>query len=99
MGIGVGCIGLSVEEFCRLGVTEFSYIYKHYTEAEAYKQRDKWERTRTLAAICIQPYSKRSLKPKDVLPLPWDSEQKSVRTETVGKDEAMKMFEKLMQKM
>ena len=36
------------------------------------QEREAWERTRILAAICIQPHVKKKITPKQLLPLPWD---------------------------
>lgn len=34
--------------------------------------RDGWERTRFLATAMLQPYSKRQLRPVDILQFAWD---------------------------
>lgn len=40
--------------------------------------RDAWERTRFLATAMLQPYSKRQLRPTDVLRFEWDSHEPDV---------------------
>lgn len=54
-----------------------------------------WERIRTLTTICIQPYSKITLKPKDILP--WDK-KKRMQAERISKKEATERFEKLLRR-
>lgn len=39
--------------------------------------RDSWERTRTFAAICIQPHVRKKITPRQLLPLPWDKKTES----------------------
>ena len=43
-------------------------------EAERDKRRDDWERTRMLATLLLQPYSKKPLKPENVMLFTWDNE-------------------------
>lgn len=39
------------------------------------QNREAWERTRILAAICIQPHVKKRVTPKQLIPLPWDKKK------------------------
>lgn len=72
MGIAVGCIGMSFDDFCRCYYDEFDAIWRAWKDAEEARTRDAWERTRLLAAITIQPHVKRKLTPQKLVPLPWD---------------------------
>ena len=38
------------------------------------RQREAWERARTVAAICIQPHVRKKITPRQLLPLPWDKD-------------------------
>ena len=42
---------------------------------------------------CLQPHSKKNLKPKDVLPLPWDEKYKP-KKEIATKEHIQKVLEK-----
>lgn len=67
-------------------------------------ERSAWERMRMLATICVQPYSKKRLKATELMRFPWDEEKSSPsrpqqRGGDVSKEEALKRFETLVQKM
>ncbi len=99
MGIAVGCIGMPFNDFCRLTPEEFSYIYKAYSEREESQYRDRWERLRMLGTMVLQPYTKKSLKPKDVLTLPWDNDMSNKpKTPVLSKEEALKRFKELVKR-
>ncbi len=97
LGIGIGCIGMSYDDFCRCEYDEFTSIYNAWKEARENQNREFWEQTRLLAAISIQPYTKKKITPQQLIPLPWDHE-KSGKTETVQmtKEERMDRFRKLI---
>ena len=76
LGVAVGCIGLSLEEFGKLYFEEFESICKAWREKNEAQEREAWERTRILAAICIQPHVKKKITPRQLIPLPWDKEQR-----------------------
>lgn len=95
LGIAVGCIGMSIEDFCRCTPLEFESIYNAWHEHEESVIQEEWERVRLATTILLQPNSKKRLYPKDVMKLPWDTEK---RLSVVDKDEARKRFEKIMKK-
>ena len=64
---------MPLEEFSRLYFDEFESICKAWREMKDAQEREAWERTRILAAICIQPHVKEKITPTRLLPLPWDS--------------------------
>ncbi|WP_302612343.1 hypothetical protein [uncultured Muribaculum sp.] len=74
--MAVGCIGLSLDDFCKLGYGEFESICKAWREMREDECRDAWERARTVAAISIQPHIKKKITPVQLLPLPWDKKTK-----------------------
>lgn len=76
MGIALGCIGLSFDDFCRLDYEEFENICGAWHEHAETAYRGDWERMRVLASICIQPHVKKTVTPKKLLPLPWDNARK-----------------------
>ena len=75
MGVAVGCIGLSLDDFSNCDYDEFEAICKAWREMTEGKNREAWERTRITAAICIQPHCKKKITPKQLLPLPWDKKR------------------------
>lgn len=50
------------------------------------QNRQEWERTRILAAISIQPHTKKKITPKQLIPLPWDKKK-----HTADRSEAPKL--------
>lgn len=58
--------------------------------------KEAWEQTRMLMLYSIVPHSKKSLRPEDVLSLPWDqSKQKEVRSKdaALSQEEFNKLIE------
>ncbi|WP_135472775.1 hypothetical protein [Duncaniella freteri] len=69
----MGCIGMSRNDFEECTPSEFSGIYEAWSHREERLERGRWERTRMECLCLLQPYSKRTLKPKDVMNFPWDN--------------------------
>ena len=87
---------MSYEDFCRCEVNEFTAIYNAWKESRESQMRDSWEQTRILAAIMIQPYSKKKITPRQLIPLPWDTDKDNTLNEPVlTKEERMKRFMKV----
>lgn len=76
LGIALGCIGLSYDDFCNLYQQEFAAVNKAWYQQQEALQQGEWERTRILAAISIQPHVKKKLTPEKLLPLPWDGKRR-----------------------
>lgn len=74
LGVGVGCIGLSFDDFCLLLPGEFEAICDQWQQMRQADRQSDWERTRISAAIGIQPHVKNRVTPRQLLPLPWDEE-------------------------
>lgn len=72
LGIAVGRIGMSFDDFCGCDYAEIEAIVTAWREGEEERMRGEWERLRTLAAIAIQPHVKKKITPRQLLPLPWD---------------------------
>lgn len=100
MGVAVGCIGMSVDDFCACEYDEFESICKAWGEMNEGRTHDAWERTRVSAAICIQPHVKGRMTPEKLLPLPWD--KKSTRKKKVPaltRAEDKKRFDDLLSRL
>lgn len=99
MGIALGHVGMSLDDFCRCTPVEFEHIYKAYSEQAEAEFRDRWERMRLLATIVIQPHVKKKLTAKKLLHLPWDDAvKKEANTPQVSKEEALDRFKQLIKK-
>lgn len=72
--MAVGCIDMSLDDFCRCYVEEFEAICRAWSEMREYESRADWERVRILASIIVSPYVKGDVHPQRLLPMPWDKE-------------------------
>lgn len=77
MGIALGCIRLTYDDFCKMDFEEFAAVYKAYAEQRDTDFKDEWQRMRLLAAIVIQPHlaKNRKITPEKLLPFPWDKKR------------------------
>lgn len=99
LGVAIGCIGMSFEDFEAVTPDEFRAIHRLYMQREESRLHDEWERIRTHATIIVQSFSKKKLEAKKILHFPWDGkvERKSKLREAPRSDKAR--FEKLVEKM
>lgn len=95
LGMAVGCIGMSHDDFCKCTFEEFESICKIWREMTERQSRDTWERARTIATIIIQPHVKKKITPQQLLPLPWDKEKQNHQSEApeLTAEEKRKRFE------
>ncbi len=98
MGIAIGNIGMSYDDFMWADFEEFQCIYDAWRESQEELARDEWERARTVAFICIGPYVSKNTSVKDILHLPWDNETESERNAYIGKEEAKSRLIDIMKK-
>lgn len=100
MGVALGCIGLSYDDFCRLDFDEFAAIVKSYAEQRDADIRGEWERMRLLATIAVQPHlaKGKSITPEKLLPLPWDSRKKKAEGPKITAEQQRKRMEDLAKK-
>lgn len=94
MGIALGLIKLSYDDFCRLTPTEFEHIYKAYNDKEDADYKDAWGRMRLAATVLLQPHAKRKIVPEKVIIFPW--EKKKSNKPAISKEQDKARFEKLM---
>lgn len=96
LGIALGCMGMSMNDFGRCTPYEFSAIYKAWQEREQRQERESWEQTRFLACCMLQPHSKRKLLPSDVCRFSWEKRWKDDREKVVSTrdrfDEIVKLW-------
>lgn len=87
---------MSRYEFERMTPEEFGEVYKAYYKKWDMENRERWERTRTLAALILQPYLKKGVTPREILPLLWDKgPDKWKEAQTLTKEEQKRRFEEL----
>lgn len=103
MGIALGCIRLSYDDFCKLDFEEFAAVYKAYAEQRDTDFKDNWQRMRLLATIVIQPHldKRHKVTPEKLLPFPWDRakvEAKKKRKEITPEQQRRRM-ENLVRKL
>lgn len=74
MGLALGSMGMSLDDFCRLTPREMEQAWRqwHRTHVE-----EPWERTRLTALCLLQPWSKKKLRATDVMAFPWDTPRRS----------------------
>lgn len=72
MGLALGCIGMSMDDFCRCTPSEFRAVYGGWRDMAEGLRREAWERTRMECLCSLQPYSKKRLAAEDIMRFAWD---------------------------
>lgn len=75
--------------------SEAEAVCKAYNEFCDKRNRDEWERARTLACIVVQPHVRRKLTPSSLLTFPWDNEHKHTAEIASKEDDRMQFAETL----
>lgn len=95
LGIALGCLRLSYDDFCRLTPGEFQAAYDAWNDEETAEWHAEWERTRMLAAIVIQPHVKSKITPQRLLPFPWEKPERKHAGPQPTKEEDLERFKRL----
>lgn len=91
---------MSYGDFCNCTFGEFESILEAWREMTEGCSRDSWERTRTLAAICIQPHTRKKLTPRQLLPFPWDMKHMPKKeAPRLSAEEQRMRFERLVRRL
>lgn len=61
-------------------------------------ERSAWERMRIAAAVDIQPHIKKRITPRELLPFPWDKEDKP-KPVILSKEEDRKRVQELLERL
>lgn len=93
MGLALGCVGMSLDDFERCTPSEFRAVFDAWQQRQERDERRNWEQVRFLATASLQPYSKKTLKPTDVVTFPWDAKSSSAVTKGTSSYERMKEIE------
>lgn len=104
LGIAMGCMGMSMDDFCRCTPLEFYEAYDAWNHQEELREQAAWERIRMLCLCTLQPYSQKQLKATDVMRFPWDDEDKEPsssrsRENELSHEELMERYRKARERM
>ena len=69
-------LGLSYDELYDLTPRSFSNKFLGFNNYNTQLLQDSWEQTRLIIHSTLSPHSKKKLKPKEILPFPWDEKNK-----------------------
>ena len=94
IGLALGCIGMSLNDFSRCTPEEFRSIFDNWHERQESQIKESWEQIRIICLCVLQPHSKKTLSAKEVLSFPWDEKSKiDNRASNLSNDEILKRFE------
>ena len=88
MSLGVGCVGMGVQDFLLCTPYEFRSIYDRWRQLMDEERRERWEQARMMCLCQLQPWSKRPLKASDVMRFPWDEDEEKKQEHTPEPDHA-----------
>ena len=94
LGIAMGCIGMSMDDFCRCTPSEFYAAYEAWNEMQTSRERGRWERIRMQCLCSMQPYSKSKLTPHDIMRFPWEDKHlpQVEKKEKLSREEIMDRY-------
>lgn len=92
----MGCMGMSMDDFCRCAPSEFYAAYEAWSEMRQREEQGMWERMRMQCLCSLQPYSKSKLTPRDIMRFPWEAkiEERGVKSEELSHEELMERYRK-----
>lgn len=67
---------MTLADVYSLDMEELNAIIQAWAKKEESHYRDRWERIRFLAHCVLTPYSKKKLKPTDIIRFEWDTTEK-----------------------
>lgn len=86
---------MSLEDFERCTPFEFNAIAEQWHEHQERVSRAGWEQTRFLATAILQPYSKKALKPADIVRFSWDETVNAVPKGTSSRERMEEVAKRL----
>ena len=86
-------MGMSRQDFEHCTPSEFTKIVEEYRSREETAYRAGWEQTRVQVISVINLFSKHSLSPEKVFPLPWDKGAEKIREVPKGTSSLERMRE------
>lgn len=99
MGVAVGQMGLSVNEWLNLTPVEFDAVWQAWNTAAENEFKARWEQTRTIAYTIARQNDVKNKIPTPVrfMPFPWDAEKQS-KPVTLTREEQEARFRYLAEK-
>lgn len=94
MGIALGCIGISMQDFERCTPSEFKAIFDAWNGGCERIERSEWERVRMSCLCSLQPYSKKKLRPADIMEFPWEKQLVKTQRHDETREEVNARYEK-----
>ena len=76
-------MGLKLDDFLEMDRDEFEAACESFADHEERQERDRWERTRLLGLMAVQPWCKKRMTAEQLLPLPWDRREEAREPEHV----------------
>lgn len=92
MGIALGCIGMSMQDFERCTPSEFHTVFDAWNRRREMLERGEWERVRMLCLCNLQPYSKKKLQASDIMEFPWEKQKEKADTPKETREEINRRF-------
>lgn len=96
LGMATGCIGMSLDDFCRCTPSEFRAIWDVWHEMHERRERGAWERARMLALCALQPHARQRLRPADVMTFPWEkdtpAEKRTSSPEPMSREDVIRRY-------
>lgn len=68
---------MTLSDVYSLDMEELNAIIRAWAKQEEAYYRDRWERIRFLARCVLTPYSKKKIKPTDIIRFEWDTTEKN----------------------
>ncbi len=93
MGIALGCIGMSMQDFERCTPSEFKAIFDAWNGGRERLERSEWERVRMSCLCALQPYSKKKLKATDIMEFPWEKQEAKTERREETREEVNARYE------
>jgi len=86
-------LGLSYEELYDLTPRSLDNKIRGFRKYNEQLSQNRWEQTRMIVHSCIVPHSKHRLKPKELMPFPWDNKVK-IKKDIASKEHISEVLER-----
>ena len=90
-------MGMSYDELYDSTPRTFNNKLIGFNDYQEQLMQDRWEQTRVIAHSTLSPHSKKRIKPKEILPFPWDNKKKS-QIEIASKEHIQSVIDKYNKK-
>lgn len=98
MGIALGCIGMSMQDFERCTPSEFKATFDAWNGRQERIERSEWERVRMSCLCTLQPYSKKKLQASDIMEFPWEKQKSKTEKREETREEVNARYERAKRK-